>query len=155
MNMPRDYRLNEWHLSSETPPRLWSLRVVALSTAAVACALIPRLWLHGVLEDRSTFILFTLAVMVCAHFGGVFAGAIATGLSILAGMVVFLGPAHDETERVADTIEIILFCCCRAGYYLAGSATPRGNPAGGRRAGASADADKVVAHLRLVQEDTR
>jgi K+-sensing histidine kinase KdpD len=84
-------------------------RVVALSSAVVACALVPRLWLHGVLEDRSTFVLFTLAMMVCVRFGGVFAGAIATGLSIWIGIVVFLGPAHDETERVADNIEILLF----------------------------------------------
>ena len=109
--MPRNHTLSEWHPTSEaiTPPRLWWLRVVALSTAAVACAIIPRLWLHGVLEDRSTFILFTLAVMVCVRLGGVFAGAIATGLSILAGIIVFLGPAHDETERLADIIEILLF----------------------------------------------
>jgi hypothetical protein len=71
--------------------------------------------LHGVLEDRSTFILFTLAVMVCVRFGGVFAGAITTGLSILAGIVVLLGPAHDATERVADIIEILLFAAVGLG----------------------------------------
>ena len=111
MSVPRAHRLNEWHPTSETitAPRLWWLRVVALSSAVVACALVPRLWLHGVLEDRSTFILFTLAVMVCVRFGGVFAGAIATGLSILAGIVVFLGPAQGEAERLADIIEILLF----------------------------------------------
>jgi len=109
--VPDAHRLSEWHLTSEaiTAPRLSGLRGIALSTVVVACALVPRLWLHGVLEDRSTFILFTLAVMVCVRFGGVFAGAIATGLSILAGLVVFLGPSHDQTERLADSIEILLF----------------------------------------------
>jgi hypothetical protein len=71
--------------------------------------------LHGALENRSTFILFTLAVMVCVCFGGVFAGAIATGLSILAGIVVFLEPAQDATERLADIIEILLFAAVGLG----------------------------------------
>jgi K+-sensing histidine kinase KdpD len=111
VSLPRAHILNEWHSNSEgiTAPRLWRLRVVALSSAVVACALIPRFWLHGVLEDRSTFTLFTLAVMVCVRFGGIFAGAIATGLSISAGVVVFLGPSHDETKGLADTIEILIF----------------------------------------------
>ena len=70
--MPDAHRLSEWHLTSEaiTAPRLSGLRGIALSTVVVACALVPRLWLHGVLEDRSTFILFTLAVMVSVRFGG-------------------------------------------------------------------------------------
>ena len=111
VGVPRADILNNWHPTSGalTAPRLWWLRDIALSTVVVACTLVPRLWLHGVLEDRSTFILFTLSVMVCVRFGGVLAGAIATGLSILAGIVVFLGPAHDETERLADSIEILLF----------------------------------------------
>jgi K+-sensing histidine kinase KdpD len=53
--------------------------------------------------------LFTLAVMVCARFGGVVSGAIATGLSILAGSIVFLFPSGDDSERLADAIEIVLF----------------------------------------------
>jgi hypothetical protein len=119
--VPLAHTLNDWH----SAPRLWWLRGIVLSTVVVTCALVPRLWLHGVLEDRSTFILFTLAV-VCVCFGGVFAGAVATGLSIVAGIVVFLGPAHDETERLADIIENRFICRCMAGNYLAGSATSHG-----------------------------
>jgi len=109
--LSRSHALSDWQSGSGaiTEPRLWWLRSIALSIVAVAFALAPRLSLHGFLEERSTFILFTLAVMVCARVGGVFAGAIATGLSILAGILVFLGPAHDEAERLADTIEILLF----------------------------------------------
>ena len=115
--MSRPHRLNEWYSTSGaiTAPRLWWVRGIALSTVVVACALVPRLWLHGVLEDRSTFILFTLAVMVCVRFGGVFAGAIATGLSIWAGIVVFLDPVQDATERLADIIEILLFAAVGLG----------------------------------------
>ena len=111
VGVPRAHALNDWQScpGGITAPRPGWLRSIVLSTVVVACALLPRLSLHGVLEDRSTFILFTLAVMVCARFGGAFAGAIATGLSILAGLVVFLGPSHDQTERLADSIEILLF----------------------------------------------
>lgn len=109
--MPSAHALKDWRPGSVavTTPRLWWLRGSALSTATVACALVPRLLLHGVLGDRSTFIMFTLAVMVCARFSGVFAGVIATGLSISAGIVLFLGPSHDEAERLADITEILLF----------------------------------------------
>jgi K+-sensing histidine kinase KdpD len=96
-------------------PRLWWLRGIVLAAVVVACALVPRLSLHSVLEDRSTFVLFTFAVMVCVRFGGVFAGAIATVLSILAGIVAFLGPAQDATERLADIIEILLFAAVGLG----------------------------------------
>jgi len=115
--VPRAHTLNEWYRTSGTitAPRLWWLRDIVLSTIVVACALVPRLWLHGVLEDRSAFILFTLAVMVCVRFGGVFAGAIATALSILAGIIVFLGPSHNENERLADVIEILLFALVGVG----------------------------------------
>jgi hypothetical protein len=108
----------------------------------------------GVLEDRSTFILFTLAVMVCARFGGLFAGAIATALSILAGIMVFLGLAHDATERLADIIEILLFAVLGLGItWLAQQLR-----AAILWAEAALDQvqtfDRVVAHLHVVQEDT-
>ena len=91
-----------------TTPSAW-LRSITLSILVVASALVPRVLLHRVLGERSTFILFTLAVMVSVRFGGVLSGAIATVLSMLAGIIVFLGPSRDETERLADTIEIVLF----------------------------------------------
>jgi len=88
---------------------------IALAFIVVACALVPRLLLHGVLEERSTFTLFTLAVMVCARFSGGFSGVVATGLSILTGIIIFLGPARDETEKAADVIEIALFALVGVG----------------------------------------
>jgi len=82
---------------------------VGVSLCAVACALLLRVLLHSFLDDRSTFILFTLAVMVSARFGGMLSGAIATGFSLLAGIVVLLGPATEISERRADIVEIALF----------------------------------------------
>ena len=98
-----------------TTPRSARLRSVVLSIVVVAAALLLRLLLHGVLGDRSTFVLFTLAVMICVRFGGVLSGAIATVLSIIAGILVFLGPARDDAERVADAVEIVLFLCVGLG----------------------------------------
>jgi len=61
------------------------------------------------LQDRSTFILFTLAVMVSARFGGLTSGMAATALSIVIASVVLLGPAATPRERTADLVEIALF----------------------------------------------
>jgi K+-sensing histidine kinase KdpD len=96
-----------WHSGSglaRTP-----VRGMALALVVVVCALIPRLLLHGVLGERSAFTLFILAVMVCVRLGGVFSAAAATGFSIVAATILFLGPARDDTERLADFIEIVLF----------------------------------------------
>src|SRR5215467_8180672 len=82
---------------------------VAVSLCTVVCALLLRVLLHSFLDDRSTFILFTLAVMVSAGFAGMLSGAIATGFSVLAGIVVLLGPAIEVSERQADAVEISLF----------------------------------------------
>src|SRR5215471_18534441 len=82
---------------------------VGVSLCAVACALLLRVLLHSFLDDRSTFVLFTLAVMVSARFGGMLSGAIATGFSLLAGIVVLLGPSAEISERRADIVEIALF----------------------------------------------
>jgi K+-sensing histidine kinase KdpD len=98
-----------------TTPQSARLRSVVLSLLVVASSLFTRLLLHGVLENRSTFILFTLAVMVCVRFGGVLSGAIATVLSTIAGMIVFLGPARDKAERLADAVEVVLFACVGLG----------------------------------------
>jgi len=92
-------------LAASTRP----LSGVAWAFGVVAFALVPRLLLRRVLEDRSTFILFTLAVMVCARFGGGLSGLVATFFSAIAGIVVFLNPAVDEADRAANLIEIFLF----------------------------------------------
>jgi K+-sensing histidine kinase KdpD len=82
---------------------------LGLAITTVAGALLPRVLLHSILQDRSTFVLFTLAVMVSARFGGLFSGAMATAFSIIAGMVVFLGQGADAAEKRADLIEVLLF----------------------------------------------
>jgi len=82
---------------------------IVFSISTVACALLLRVLLRSFLEDRSTFTLFTLSVMVSARFGGLLCGGIATGLSVLAGGIMLLGPATNRPEQLEDAIEIALF----------------------------------------------
>ena len=92
--------------------------IIAVPTsahAAVGCALLPRLVLNSTLQDRSTFTLFTLAVMVSARFGGALSGIIATLLSTVAAVALILGPAATNSEQVADLTEIGLFCLVASG----------------------------------------
>src|SRR5690348_12126213 len=94
---------------------------LGLALLAVACALLPQILLHSVLQDRSTFILFTLAVMVSARFGGLTSGMAATALSIIIASVVLLGPAATARQRAADPPEIGLFGIVGIGItWLAG-----------------------------------
>jgi K+-sensing histidine kinase KdpD len=94
---------------SPSGPMATTLGGVALATVAVGGALLPRLLVHSVLEERSTFTLFTLAVMVCARFAGPLSGVVATILSSVAGIIVFLGAGADQTGRIADALEVVLF----------------------------------------------
>ena len=86
--MPRARVLNDWHLGSGsiTASRLRWLRGIALSTLVVASALGSRYGCTVFLRTGQLSYCSTLAVMVCVRFGGVFSGAIATGLGILAGI---------------------------------------------------------------------
>ena len=94
---------------------------LGLAVVAVVCALVPEILLHSLLRDRSTFILFTLAVMVSARFGGLTSGMAATALSIIIASVVLLGPAATARERAADLVEIGLFGIVGIGItWLAG-----------------------------------
>lgn len=94
---------------------------LGLAVGAVVCALVPEILLHSMLQDRSTFILFTLAVMVSARFGGLTSGMAATALSIIIASVALLGPAATPRERTADFIEIGLFGIVGIGItWLAG-----------------------------------
>lgn len=94
---------------SPSGPMATRLGGVALAAVTVGCALVPRLLVHNVLEERSIFTLFTLAVMVCARFAGPFSGVVATILSSVAGVIVFLGDGADPTGRIADALEVVLF----------------------------------------------
>src|SRR5947207_5229415 len=81
-----------------------------LPLALAACALLPRLLLYPYLDERSAFVLFTLAVMISAWYGGWRLGLLATAASDILGGYFVLGPFEgSETDYIADSIEIGLF----------------------------------------------
>src|SRR5580765_4465899 len=87
-----------------------------LPLALAACALLPRLLLYPYLDERSAFVLFTLAVTASAWYGGWRFGLLATGFSDALGGYFVLRPFEkDETDYIADAIEIALFSVSGAG----------------------------------------
>ena len=68
--------------------------------ALVFLTFLPRLLLHRVLEERSALVLFTLAVMGSAWYGGLRSGLLATVLSGTLGTYFFLMPF--QGEHIAD-----------------------------------------------------
>src|SRR5438132_8600067 len=76
----------------------------------VVLALLPRLLLHPVLAERSAFVLFTLAIMASAWYGGLKSGLLATALSATAGAYFVLRPfANLAGEGWLDVLEMTLF----------------------------------------------
>jgi PAS domain S-box-containing protein len=81
-----------------------------LPLVLVILALLPRLLLYPYLDERSAFILFTLAVMASAWYGGWKLGLLATALSDILGGYFVLRPFEtSDDDRVADVLEIALF----------------------------------------------
>ncbi|MBM3776125.1 MAG: PAS domain S-box protein, partial [Acidobacteria bacterium] len=69
------------------------------AVVSVALALLVRLALEPVLQERSPLLLFTLAVTMAAYYGGRKAGLLATILSALAGDYFFVS-LTDRSEQV-------------------------------------------------------
>src|SRR5260370_11653470 len=76
----------------------------------VILALLPRLLLHPVLAERSAFVLFTLAIMASAWYGGLKSGLLATALSATIGGYFVLRPFENLAgEDLIDLLEVVLF----------------------------------------------
>lgn len=63
-----------------------------MAIAATLGILLIRLLLEGLLERNAPMLLFTVAVLVAAYFGGLGPGLLATGLSVVAGGYLFIEP---------------------------------------------------------------
>ncbi len=82
----------------------------AVSVSLVLLALVSRLLIHGLLEQRSAFILFTLAVMASSWYGGWKSGLLATLVSGALGGFFILRPFENvEGEGLTDALDLILF----------------------------------------------
>lgn len=89
------------------PNPLFQFGLVATTTIL---ALLFRLLLHPLLNNTSPFLAFTIAVMVCAAYGGLVAGVAATILSTILGILVILPPYGSITlQSVSDAASVGLF----------------------------------------------
>jgi signal transduction histidine kinase/CheY-like chemotaxis protein len=89
--------------------------------APVALMFVVRWQLEPVLEDKSPFLLFTLAVMLAAAYGGVWIGGMATLIGGIAGLSFLAGPSRDldSIVRSGRWLQPVLYLLvCGAVTYL-------------------------------------
>lgn len=87
-----------------------------LSVAAIASA---RIILDYYLSERAPMILFTLAVMVAARYGGLWAGLLATVLSMLVGSYFLIYPRFTILiDDAGDFLHLALFALASVGISI-------------------------------------
>src|SRR5512146_1961431 len=89
------------------PPRRPAAARIALAIAITGLALAMTLLLSNFVETR--LVVFTLAVMVSAWYGGWKLGLFATALSLLAGVFFFYPSNQPQTTHRGQIIELVLF----------------------------------------------
>lgn len=82
---------------------------LAVAVAAVAAAVAVRYALRPLLGDQAPLLLFTLAVMMAARFGGLAAGLLATVLSGMIGHSFFIAPYRGFLDSFDDFAHLVLF----------------------------------------------
>ncbi|HJX29944.1 MAG TPA: PAS domain S-box protein [Thermoanaerobaculia bacterium] len=83
----------------------------ALAVLAVAGALGVRWLLGDILGEASPFLVFVVAVLLTARFGGFGPGLLATGLSALTATYFFLPPFGSLVPSdTASVLQLIIFC---------------------------------------------
>ncbi|MDQ3651742.1 MAG: DUF4118 domain-containing protein [Acidobacteriota bacterium] len=81
-----------------------------VAVLAVALAVALRLVLQPLLGEQAPLLLFTLAVIVSAWFGGLGPGLLATALSASIGSYLFLIPSTtSEAFDPRDRVRLVLF----------------------------------------------
>jgi PAS domain S-box-containing protein len=97
----------------ETDPRPPSaFRRYGAAVLSVVVAALIRLELHNILNENAPLLLFVLAVMFSAWYGGLGPGLFATILAAAAGSYLFLEPAGQvlSIAHPHDVLRLILFC---------------------------------------------
>src|SRR5688572_28128916 len=91
----------------ESKTRLMSY---AVATAAIIAALVVRLLLDPVLQDRAPLLIFPPAVMVAAWFGGLGPGLFATALATVLSMWFLIEPKYEfRLGHLRDFVHVGLF----------------------------------------------
>ena len=114
------------------------------AVAVVAATAAFRLVLEPVLEGRSPFLFFVPAVLIAAGFGGLWPGALATALSLAAGLAMSAMPASTP-----DLLEAIAFAAIGSGLAIGGEWLTRSRADAEARTTALKDRE---AHLRSILE---
>ncbi len=128
------------------PTAAWRTLAVPLGGAVmvVAGTAAFRLVLEPVLEGRSPFLFFVPAVLISAGFGGLWPGALATALSLGAGLAMSAMPA-----ATPDLLEAIAFAAIGSGLAIGGEWLRRSRADAEARTTALRDRE---AHLRSILE---
>src|SRR5262245_30784721 len=83
-----------------------------VALTSIAITFIARYELESALGDVAPLIVFTLAVMIAAWYGGLGPGLLATVLSAIIGDYFFIEPLYTfRIYNVAERIEVALFLC--------------------------------------------
>jgi PAS domain S-box-containing protein len=86
------------------------IKQYALALACVLAVILLRAVLAPVLGYRSPFLLFTLAIMVAAAYGGLHSGIAATVLSTVAGALLFSGDFFSYSAyELGDFVNVAMF----------------------------------------------
>jgi K+-sensing histidine kinase KdpD len=82
----------------------------AVAVASIAIAFTIKLLLHPLLGGQSPYLLFTVAVVIAAWYGGIAAGLLATALGALLGTHFFVPSFFSvPLPAQADLTQLILF----------------------------------------------
>lgn len=95
------------------------LRPVAVAALAAGAIATVRIFLDYYLNERAPMILFTLAVMVAARYGGLSAGLLATVLSMLIGNYFLIYPRFTMlVDDAGDVLHLGLFALVGVGISV-------------------------------------
>jgi PAS domain-containing protein len=96
-------------------------RPVLLAITTVAVATIARLTLSPLLDEKSPFLLNTVAILMCSWYSGRAAGYLATILGITAGTYFFTGPRYSLYIPPGDELaRLLLFAAtgCAISWFV-------------------------------------
>lgn len=130
------------------PPGVWIVFTVAVVTGAA----VLRVTVLASLGANASYLVFLAAVMVAAQFGGLRAGALANGLSLVV-IAMFLEPAGlPWVDSFADVSELALFALIGLALSYIAEAMQRAQARSGAAAMARVEAEQRALQFRSFAE---
>src|SRR4051794_41570987 len=91
------------------PPARAPILRYGVAILSITLALIPALLLSDVVESR--LVVFAVAIMVSAWYGGLEPGLVGTAFALTGGSHFFLAPAQTTTEIRKAIVHLPFFVC--------------------------------------------